>query len=245
MRKIWRLLYPLLIYELLSFAVVFLASVFYLPVSMLGMTFAIDLLCIPVFWVLYQDDACKRRRREAEIGKQKLPMRVDILIWVISGTAALAFLSSELLTHMTWLIEFSERYQEVNDAILADSLLMQLLAAVVVAPVVEELLMRGLLFGRLKDLMPAKAAIVCSAILFGIFHGNLVQGIHGFLVGLFLALLMERFDDLRVPILAHMAANLTTLLVMPESSWMSYLLQICICFALVLRTIQILNQREN
>jgi hypothetical protein len=172
-------------------------------------------------------------------------MEPGTVIWVVSGTAALAFLSSEFLTSLPWLIEFSEGYQEVNDAIQADTLLMQLLAAVVVGPILEELLMRGLLYGRLKDLMPAKAAIVCSAVAFGIIHGNLVQGIHGFVVGLFLAWLMERFDNLWVPILAHMAANMATLLIFPENGRMSYLLQILVCFALVIRTIQILNQREN
>jgi hypothetical protein len=205
----------------------------------------IDLICIPILWVLYQDDVRKRSRSAAAPGRQKLSMKASTVIWVISGTAALAFLSSELLSHLPWLIEFSEGYQEVNDAIQADSLLMQLLAAVVVGPVLEELLMRGILYGRLKDLMPAKAAILCSAVIFGVFHGNLVQGLHGFLVGLFLAWLMERFDNLWVPILAHMAANLVTLLVMPESNPVSYLVQIGICIALVIRTIQILNLQEN
>jgi membrane protease YdiL (CAAX protease family) len=212
---------------------------------MLGMTTVLNLICIPLFWVMYQDDACKRRRREAEESREKLPMNPSVVIWVVCGTAALAFLSSEFLTSLTWLIDFSEGYQEINDAIQADSLLMQLLAAVVVGPVLEELLMRGLLFGRLKDLMPAKAAIVCSAVAFGIIHGNLVQGLHGFLIGLLLAWLMERFDNLWVPILAHMAANLGTLLVIPAGNAVSYVLQILVCIALVLRTIQILNQREN
>ena len=53
------------------------------------------------------------------------------------------------------------------------------------APIFEEVLFRGLI---LRNLLPygKKFAIVCSAFLFGIFHGNLVQSPYAFIVGLVL-----------------------------------------------------------
>ena len=51
-------------------------------------------------------------------------------------------------------------------------------------------------------------AILWSAIFFGIFHGNLVQGVYAAFCGLYLGWVMERFATLKAPIMAHMAANI-------------------------------------
>ena len=75
-------------------------------------------------------------------------------------------------------------------------------------PAVEELIMRGLLYQRLRAMMRPAAAMIWSALVFGVFHGNLVQGVYAFLIGLFFAWLMERTQRILVPMLGHMAANL-------------------------------------
>ena len=51
-----------------------------------------------------------------------------------------------------------------------------------------------------------------SALAFGIIHGNIVQGIYAFTVGLFFAWLMERYQRIIAPVLAHMSANLFVVL---------------------------------
>ena len=57
-------------------------------------------------------------------------------------------------------------------------------------------------------MMRPAAAMIWSALVFGVFHGNLVQGVYAFLIGLFFAWLMERTQRILVPMLGHMAANL-------------------------------------
>jgi len=58
------------------------------------------------------------------------------------------------------------------------------LVAVVAAPLFEEFIFRGIILdGYLKNYKPMPA-IVVSALLFGIIHGNLVQGIGAFVLGL-------------------------------------------------------------
>lgn len=101
-------------------------------------------------------------------------------------------------------------------AIDADSFSMYLYAGLL-APIVEELLFRGLI---LRTLMPfgKKFAILASAFLFGIFHGNLVQSPFAFAVGLVLgytavehsigwAMVLHMFNNL---ILSDMMTRLTS-----------------------------------
>ena len=66
----------------------------------------------------------------------------------------------------------------------ADTLSMFLYMGLV-APVVEELIFRGLI---LRGLMPygKRFAIMASSVLFGVFHGNLIQSPYAFAVGLVL-----------------------------------------------------------
>ena len=74
-------------------------------------------------------------------------------------------------------------------------------------PIAEELMFRGLIFRHLKSFMGRKTAIVLSALLFGMYHGNMVQGIYAFLMGFLLVWVYERFGSIFAPVLFHCAAN--------------------------------------
>jgi len=239
MRFIWRIAWPILVYEWLRNTVM-LTFGSAMKLSVLEITLISALICIPVFGIIYRKD----RERQLMSIEKCVPAEAYYMVWAVSGTAALAFLSSQLVS-MTGLMEWSKSFQEVNNAIAGDSLWLQLLTAVFIAPAAEEFLMRGVLYGRLREGMSAKAAILCSGLLFGIFHGNIVQGIHAFVVGVFLAWLMERFRDIRVPILGHMAANLSSFVVTVPESGTEYILELVVCLACVGRTIQILKMRES
>ena len=78
----------------------------------------------------------------------------------------------------------------------------------ILAPLGEELIFRGLVYGSLKKAMPVPAAIVLSGFLFGLFHGNLVQGVYATLLGCVFALSYELYGTLLIPILMHGVANL-------------------------------------
>ncbi len=77
----------------------------------------------------------------------------------------------------------------------------------VVAPVSEELLFRQAVYKKMRKISPVWLAALTSAGLFGIYHGNLVQGIYAFIMGLFLALVYEWTGSFTAPVLFHMVAN--------------------------------------
>lgn len=80
--------------------------------------------------------------------------------------------------------------------------------ALLLAPLVEELLFRGLFFPVLLDLELPGMAWGGTAILFGLIHGNAAAFVPLTLFGAFLAWLYHRTNNLLAPIVAHMMFNL-------------------------------------
>lgn len=90
------------------------------------------------------------------------------------------------------------------------------LATIVLAPVGEELLCRGILFRLARNLSKNFWIANCiQASAFGILHFNLVQGVYAFLLGLILGMLCRRFDSLYASMLAHLVINASAMILVP------------------------------
>lgn len=76
----------------------------------------------------------------------------------------------------------------------------------VIPPIVEELLFRGMVLNSLRKYGDG-FAIVASALLFGLYHGNFVQMVFAFLAGLVMALVVVRTGSLWTSILIHFVNN--------------------------------------
>jgi len=91
---------------------------------------------------------------------------------------------------------------------------------VMLAPLLEELLFRGIILdGYLKNYSPLNSILI-SAFLFALIHGNLAQGIGAFIMGMVAGLLYWRTKSLLLCIGLHFSNNLIAFLVMvadPES----------------------------
>lgn len=82
-----------------------------------------------------------------------------------------------------------------------------ILGVVILAPLGEELLFRGLVYGWLRRMLSFTPAAVLQAVPFGLLHGTLDYTIYASLLGVVLALVRERTGSLRVCIAAHMLVN--------------------------------------
>lgn len=80
------------------------------------------------------------------------------------------------------------------------------ICTVIFAPLVEELIFRKLLIDRCGRYGEAASALL-SGITFGLFHGNLTQGIYAFCLGYFLALIYSKSGKIRATIGIHMVIN--------------------------------------
>lgn len=80
-----------------------------------------------------------------------------------------------------------------------------LFAVGIFAPLIEEIFFRYFMVGILKE--KPILAILFPAILFGISHGNLVQGIYAFVLGVIFAIIYLKTDNLWYTILLHIGIN--------------------------------------
>lgn len=89
----------------------------------------------------------------------------------------------------------------------SESVFLEILAAVILAPITEELIFRGLVHTRLRRAFPPVWAAVLSGVAFGIVHGNIIQFLYAAVLGVVLALIMERYGSLLPCILIHIFFN--------------------------------------
>ena len=76
------------------------------------------------------------------------------------------------------------------------------------APFAEEVCFRGILYGFFSKWMKAPIAIAISALLFGLYHVNPVQGVYAVLMGAVMAFLVWMSGSLGASMLFHMTSNL-------------------------------------
>ena len=82
------------------------------------------------------------------------------------------------------------------------------ISAVILAPIGEELIYRGVVL-RCASKVSGRFAIFFSALMFGIMHGNPYQMVLGFLLGIPLAMITLKTGSIIPAIICHMANNLT------------------------------------
>jgi hypothetical protein len=81
------------------------------------------------------------------------------------------------------------------------------ITAIVVAPVVEESLFRGILYPMIKQRGSAMLALSSTSLLFGAIHGNVMTFVPLTFFAVVVTLLYEKTDTLLAPIVSHAVFN--------------------------------------
>lgn len=87
------------------------------------------------------------------------------------------------------------------------NIIINLVAVVLIGPVIEELIFRRLILDRI-GMFGEKTAIVFSALLFALFHNNIYQFFYAFALGVMFAYIYMRTGRLRYCVSLHMVINL-------------------------------------
>lgn len=99
------------------------------------------------------------------------------------------------------------------------NIFIEILNTAVITGIVEEIIFRGLALSRLKRGMSRGAAVVISALIFGIFHGAFIAVCYATLLGIIFALLAERHDSIVPTIVCHVFFNLTSYWFVTENTF--------------------------
>ncbi|OSB08292.1 CPBP family intramembrane glutamic endopeptidase [Paraclostridium bifermentans] len=94
---------------------------------------------------------------------------------------------------------------------------------IIIGPIIEELIFRKILLGKLLEKFsnrPIKA-IVYSALIFGIIHLNIIQGVAAFGGGIILGLIYYYTKSIKATIFAHILNNFLIVIPNPIGLWMN------------------------
>lgn len=145
-----------------------------------------------------------------EIGMRGLPTWTDLLLAPIGfivtlfAAGALTMLMMAILPDVNW-----EQAQEVgyHGLYRMQDFIMAFICLVVLAPLCEEIIFRGWLYGKLRFRMPALPAILIVSVLFGIMHGQWNVGVTVFAMSLGMCVLREFTGTIWAGVLLHMIKN--------------------------------------
>jgi membrane protease YdiL (CAAX protease family) len=119
----------------------------------------------------------------------------------MSGTLIVSLAVSPLAQESEWIQQVIEMVRE------SGQLLAGLLLIAGLAPLAEELVFRGLLYGWLEGRWGPRIAIVASTLVFGAMHLELAHIAVALPCGLFFGLLRWRSNSIVPPLAAHMINN--------------------------------------
>ena len=175
-------------------------------------------------------------RKELCAGKGRTAGKTGLRLLLLCVSSALGL---NLLLALTGLVTLSGSFQETAATQAAVPVGIGIVLYGVAAPFSEEVLFRGIFYRKTREafggegagevteqartVRARRAAAVVSALMFGIYHGNLVQGIYAFLIGLLLCLVYERTGRLPAAVLFHGAGNLAVYLLIDVAGIGDYL----------------------
>ena len=125
---------------------------------------------------------------------------------LLAGVAANIWFSL-MLGLIPWPETWVEEYLDASAAITSSSLPIELLTVVLLAPLVEEILFRGMVYRYLSMALPAGAAILFQGMLFGGMHGTMIWIAYASILGCIIGYVRSRTGSLHATILMHIGFN--------------------------------------
>lgn len=227
-------------------------------------TLVSDAILIPIMILLMKFDSSKLKKKGYKRVLQNVEPAKFLLVipYAFLGMVVCNLLATFALSVLPE--SFTKSYDSAAASIYSGNKVVMVIAVALVGPILEELVFRGVLYNRLKDMFGVVVAVLGSAITFGVFHMNWVQGIYAGTLGLLLAFLYYKYKSIIAPIMMHVTCNSISLVatflskegvegaakgsekaeVTPEllSGFMFYLFIFIIMFFVILTKVRVVEQ---
>jgi membrane protease YdiL (CAAX protease family) len=164
-----------------------------------------------IFWFVR-----RRGATASDLGLRKPEISVSSLAGTIGVTILL--MEATVITYSIVInalgLDFLKPSEQVPDDFYDHKFALAVLGFVVVlgAPIAEEIMFRGFLFGGVRTMVPVTAAALITGFLFSLAHYNLGLIIPFTVIGALLAMAYQRTGTLLAPMSAHFAFNLLSFL---------------------------------
>ena len=158
-------------------------------------------LTLFVLWIFF---LIRKKKLTREVNIAKISGKQAAYIIVLGIALAMTISAGISLLPESWV----EAYAEQSQYLVGESVIIMVISNMIVAPVVEEVVIRGLMLTRLKKAMPAVWAVLISSLLFGLAHGQILWICYATLLGVILAVVALKTESLTASILLHMVLNI-------------------------------------
>lgn len=131
------------------------------------------------------------------------------VLFLLMGSLACFSVAALLQVGISLLFPGTAQALEENmDLMLGGDAFIGMMAVVLLAPIHEELVMRGIILQHSKRVHGIVGCMILSALLFGLFHMNIIQGVYVLPMGLFWAYVGYRYNSVVPCMICHMLNNL-------------------------------------
>lgn len=167
-------------------------------------TFVSLIFSVSAYWIIW---GRKRTVQDKQYFREKV-LRLRVFSMIVIGSCGLYYLSI-LIVGLIAVInpEMMENYGEMMESALGGSEILAVFAAVILAPINEECIMRGLILKNLQRHFSTPVVVILQAIMFGIFHANWVQGIYAIPIGAALGYVAVKCRSVLPCIFMHLFYN--------------------------------------
>lgn len=162
-------------------------------------------IAVAVPWLV-----AKRKTTLEDIGLQRLPTWSEVGLAPL-GFVAYMFVSAIIIAVLADMLPWFDvtEAQEVgfNQLFHRYEFIVAFITLVVIAPIAEEVLFRGFLYGKLKRVTWRWLAIILTSALFGALHGQWNVAVDTFVLSVAMCLLRDMTGSLWPAIIIHMIKN--------------------------------------
>ncbi len=168
-----------------------------------------EILLVSYFLILLILWFMARRRTVTLSSFTSFDQKPKLSIYVLALTAGLssAFWSTIAVNLFPWPEAWVEIYAVESGAMTSANPVLDILSVVILCPIVEEMLFRGVIYNAFCTIVPASIAIVLQGLLFGSVHSTIIWMIYATFMGCVLGYVRKHTGSIRPCILMHMAFN--------------------------------------
>lgn len=170
---------------------------------------ASHVIALGIYFIVYKLIFRKDNKIQDEGVKVK---KMGLCAMMGIGVSGISLLWIMLSHHIPMLQESGSMLEQSSKNMALGNPILVILLTAVFAPVIEEILFRGIIFRSLEKISSGLFPVIVSAILFGLCHMIFVQMVYAFGMGIVTALVYQKTRNLIYPMMIHMANNLLSAL---------------------------------
>ncbi len=169
-----------------------------------------SIITVLILFLIYK---IRKRNCSEELQIKKIS-GLNIILSIILGISCWLF-NAGVLSLIAEAGLFSSQFEYMSDILeplSSGSIVLSIITVGIIAPFAEEFLFRGVIYNTLSKKISIKWTIIIQAILFGVFHFNLIQGAYATLLGLVFGYVTYKTKSLWPAVIIHMVNNLVATL---------------------------------